>query len=422
MTVRTESGTEEQPVPDSLQNVPVLSDEQAAQLARYGVEIEELYGMPMDIEWTLADGEFAIVQARPVTAIPEAPMDWPLPDPKGTYMRTSIADLMPKPLSPLFVTMGIPTLRDQMTPLGARIIGGTPNLGDHYFTNINTYAYMNTKFPARGWCGFCSVSSPLIHVCFDKSCHSGGMNCTLNYQAFVAGKKDLNPAQMSVNELWRETQELFEAAAYYMDGLMFATMGASAGSEMLTTNVYNKYAKQEGDPDASVLLMGWDNIPVRSEKSLYDIAMWVREDENLTDYILNTPSQELIEKFDSYLILVSVSQFSEFVSRLQTHLDNFGHIVFQLDFGEDLPLDHPEMMLETIKMYLRGEGSNPHERQQASEQKRIQTTETMLRPTERLQTLGIHQGAQCGTIHGRSARGCPVRNWAGLPEDSRTAA
>ena len=36
------------------------------------------------------------------------------------------------------------------------------------------------------------------------------------------------------------------------------------------------------------------------------------------------------------------------------------------------------MMLETIKMYLRGEGTNPYERQQASQQKRIETTETML--------------------------------------------
>ena len=83
MTVRTETGTEEQPVPDSLQKVPVLSDEQAAQLTRYGVEIEELYGMPMDIEWTLADGEFAIVQARPVTAMPEAPLELAAARPKG---------------------------------------------------------------------------------------------------------------------------------------------------------------------------------------------------------------------------------------------------------------------------------------------------------------------------------------------------
>ncbi|MCJ7709072.1 MAG: phosphoenolpyruvate synthase, partial [Anaerolineales bacterium] len=63
MTVRTDSGTEQQPVPDALKNVPVLSDQQAAELARYGAQIDALYGMPMDIEWTLADGQFAIVQA-----------------------------------------------------------------------------------------------------------------------------------------------------------------------------------------------------------------------------------------------------------------------------------------------------------------------------------------------------------------------
>ena len=48
-----------------------------------------------------------------------------------------------------------------------------------------------------------------------------------------------------------------------------------------------------------------------------------------------------------------------------------------MDFAEPLPRDHPEMFLETIKMYLRGQGTNPHERQRASEEKRIQTAEIM---------------------------------------------
>jgi len=116
---------------------------------------------------------------------------------------------------------------------------------------------------------------------------------------------------------------------------------------------------------------------VRSEKSLYDIAFWIGEDKGLTAYVLNAPSHDLaakLEKPDS----VPVSLFPEFASRFQRHLDNFGHIVFQLDFAEPLPLDHPEMLLENIKMYLRGEGTNPHERQQASEERRIQTAETML--------------------------------------------
>ena len=43
--------------------------------------------------------------------------------------------------------------------------------------------------------------------------------------------------------------------------------------------------------------MGWDNIPVRSEKSLYDIAMWVRENDELATYLLETPTEELTAKY-----------------------------------------------------------------------------------------------------------------------------
>ena len=71
MTVRASNGgTEEQPVPEALRRAPVLDDEAAAELVRLAVQIEELYGMPMDIEWALADGALAIVQARPITALP----------------------------------------------------------------------------------------------------------------------------------------------------------------------------------------------------------------------------------------------------------------------------------------------------------------------------------------------------------------
>jgi pyruvate,water dikinase len=153
-------------------------------------------------------------------------------------------------------------------------------------------------------------------------------------------------------------------------------MGASAGSEGLLTQVYNKMAKREGDPEANTLLMGWDNIPVRSEKSLFDIAVWIREDEKLSKYILNTSSHDLVgslEKPDS----VPVPLFPEFAVRFKAYLEKFGHLVFQLDFAEPLPLDHPELLLETIKMYMRGQGTNPHERQHASAEKRIQTAETM---------------------------------------------
>lgn len=69
MTVCTEEGTGEQGVPTHWQRASTLDDRQLVELARLGVQIEALFGMPMDVEWTLARHRFAIVQARPITTL-----------------------------------------------------------------------------------------------------------------------------------------------------------------------------------------------------------------------------------------------------------------------------------------------------------------------------------------------------------------
>src|SRR6266487_4402996 len=117
MTVRTLEGTREEPVPADRRTRAALSPAQAAELARLGVQIEKLYGLPMDIEWALHEGRVFIVQARPITALPnqsiaaaqQAREDaWELPDPRKKYARSSVFELLPDPLSPLFATLGLP--------------------------------------------------------------------------------------------------------------------------------------------------------------------------------------------------------------------------------------------------------------------------------------------------------------------------
>ena len=71
MTVHTPTGTHEEPVPADQRRQAVLSPAQVAELARIGVRIEQLYDRPMDIEWVLAADRFFIVQARPITSLPQ---------------------------------------------------------------------------------------------------------------------------------------------------------------------------------------------------------------------------------------------------------------------------------------------------------------------------------------------------------------
>ncbi|MBN1449639.1 MAG: hypothetical protein JW963_01375, partial [Anaerolineales bacterium] len=376
ITVLAEKGTREEKLEGVRSRSKVMNEADVVELVNIAREIESFYGSPQDIEWCHAESKFYIVQSRPVTALPEAPIEWTPPDPKGVYMRTGVVDLMPNPLSPLYITWAIPTLKKQMKPLGARLGMGLPVLQEDYYTSIHGYAYMNAAFPAKAWWWIITGMLPAYPRLLRNLVPLWRDELHPEYLASVAKYQTKNPEKMSAGELWRDAQEILNAAMYYACGLLFATMGASAGSEGLLTRVYNKFAKQQGDPEANALLMGWDNIPVRSEKSLYDLAVWIHEDEKLSEHILNQSSHKLVanlEKPDS----VHVSSFPEFASHFKTHLDKFGHLVFQLDFAEPLPRDHPEMLMETIRMYLRGQGVNPHERQKASEEKRIRTTETM---------------------------------------------
>ncbi|NTU55102.1 MAG: hypothetical protein HGA79_02520 [Anaerolineales bacterium] len=376
ITVLTERGTREDPLDETRRRSKVMNEAQVVELVNIARRIESYYGSPQDIEWCHAEDKFYVVQSRPVTALPETPIDWTPPNPKGVYMRTSVVDLMPGPLSPLYITWAFPVLKDQMKPLGVRLGMGLPVLQEDYYIAINRYAYMNAAFPAKAWWWIITGMLPAYPKLLRRMVPIWRDELHPEYQAAVAKYQAKDLEKMSAGELWRDAHEILTAGMYYAAGLLFATMGASAGSEGLLTKVYNKFAKQEGDPEANTLLMGWDNIPVRSEKSLYDLAMWIREDEKLAGYILDTSSHSLVVNFENF-DTVPVPLFSEFTSRFKMHLEKFGYLVFQMDFAEPLPRDHPEMLLETIKMYLRGQGVNPHERQKASEAKRIQTAETM---------------------------------------------
>jgi phosphohistidine swiveling domain-containing protein len=390
MTVRTASGTEEQPVPEALAGRAVLSDSQAAELARLGSRIEQLYSMPMDIEWTLEGGRFAIVQARPITTLGEAPLEWKAPNPKGIYMRASIVDLMPDPLSPLFATLGIPALVEQMKPVGQAVMRSRPVLHSDYYTTINSYGYMNVAFPPRTWWWVLTSMIPSYPRLLRTGLSLWRDRVRPGYQQAVAQMRGSSLAEIPAGGLWQAAIKLVDAAMYYVATLLFVTMGPTTGAEALLNKLYTKYARHEGDPAGIALLMGWNSIPVRAEKSLYDLAAWISQDKALTEYLLRTPSSDLTAQLRSPAP-AATPHLAELASRLDQHMGEFGHAVFQMDFAEDLPLDHPEPMIESIKMYLRGQGVNPYERQKASEERRIQTADMALKRLRGLRRWLFHK-------------------------------
>jgi len=67
-------GTVEIPVPEERRSKRCLSPEEVQRLGTEAVRVARELGAPQDIEWTLADGRLHLLQARPITSLPEPPV------------------------------------------------------------------------------------------------------------------------------------------------------------------------------------------------------------------------------------------------------------------------------------------------------------------------------------------------------------
>ncbi|MEJ2539463.1 MAG: PEP/pyruvate-binding domain-containing protein [Gemmatimonadota bacterium] len=63
-------GTRDVPLPDPDRTRSSLTAEQAAEVARTAVRLEEALGSPQDVEWAFQGGRLSLLQTRPVTTLP----------------------------------------------------------------------------------------------------------------------------------------------------------------------------------------------------------------------------------------------------------------------------------------------------------------------------------------------------------------
>jgi pyruvate,water dikinase len=129
-------------------------------------------------------------------------------------------------------------------------------------------------------------------------------------------------------------------------------------------------------------LLGLENLPLRAEKSLYDLAMWARDQIELADYLMRVPSETICAALQADFVPVPLS--GEFSDRFTAYLAEFGHTLYDLDFAKPTPADDPLPLVEAIKAYIEGKGGNPYERQQNQVKRREQAEQAI---TKRLDSL-----------------------------------
>ncbi|MER7334663.1 MULTISPECIES: rifamycin-inactivating phosphotransferase [unclassified Micromonospora] len=112
-------GTEEQAVDSQRQEQPALTDAQVVRLVQLGRRIEAHFGHPQDIEWCLVDGDFQIVQSRPITTL------FPVPEAgdgaNHVYVSVGHQQMMTDPMKPLGLSVWKLTALAPMCDAGGRL-------------------------------------------------------------------------------------------------------------------------------------------------------------------------------------------------------------------------------------------------------------------------------------------------------------
>src|SRR6266581_6480108 len=306
MTVCTTEGTREEPVPAEQRKQAVLSPAQITELAHIGARIETLYGRPMDIEWAIAASRIFIVQARPITALPEpaagpdvaAADTWKLPRPEGHYMRTSVMELLPDPLSPLFATLGLPAWASAMATL-ADDMGMIGVFSDDMLTTINGYGYYDFGFTPAQNAQFILSMPRIVGAAARllRTSRTRWQEARASYAEIVSRWETTDLHTTPGAQLLDGVRAITAEAARYYLSVQSGILPAAYTSEAIFTLVYNRFLKGRNAPPALTFMLGFDSAPIQAEKSLYDLAQWVREQPELAAALANMSSKQFKEAY-----------------------------------------------------------------------------------------------------------------------------
>ena len=104
-------------VPHNMRRKETLSLDQARQVARWAMRAEDHFGTPQDMEWAMADGQFYMLQSRPITVMGHKEIGR---DVHGQYVVFKpLVENFTDPLTPLSIDS-----LNRCGVLGTRFIGG----------------------------------------------------------------------------------------------------------------------------------------------------------------------------------------------------------------------------------------------------------------------------------------------------------
>jgi pyruvate,water dikinase len=341
-TEAEEGGTAVIDVPLDRQNRMSLAPAQAGALAQLGLAIEGHFGSPQDVEWAIAKGQIAILQARPITHRLDTTYNhgWESPLDGAWWARISICDSwLPEPLSPLFASTLFPSLikwwlRNWAGSEAEQL--NNPLLPKPMFCTINGFAYLRfdyrlNEYPLR------TAELILRWFRFHLSPLERRWRTVIlpRHIGRIEALRRRNPNELTSDELLQIIHEVQDLSGEYW-GIIGGLAWYWNIGEWLLASLYPYAVEPIGNGSLDrlnygTLLQGYPTKTLDAELALYDLA---RCDEG---------DDERDRRFQDFLM-------------------RYGHQVYNLDFVDPTPAEQPSFFRWSLERYREGLAEDPRER------------------------------------------------------------
>jgi len=322
-------------------DVPALPDRALRRLARLGAAIERHFGRPQDVEWAWASEELSIVQARPITALPE-----PAPRPsRPMKLWTGIlTELLPDRPYPLEVTTWGPQLLVSaiLAPM-FRNLGVAVRLDRSIVEEDGVVVRFTDRFPFRPTPRILLAPLRLLRLArrYDPAhWQSDPLLMEVQTRARALEARDLQALSWAglldtVHEALTIPHLMGELRIRYL----LPRMPAVGRLRLMLTLL------RAGDRFGTLLFTGLETRTLEANRALEALAARIRSDPALADAFAAHEADELMPALEAH------PAGRAFLTELHAFLDKYGH----REAGATLQISHstwkdaPEVVLGILK-------------------------------------------------------------------------
>ncbi len=370
MTVRTAAGSAEQAVPEEKRRVPVLNSEQISQLAALARAVENHAKRPMDLEWSFADGRLHLLQARPITALPEQMETLDLMG--AEWSRLMLIERYPEPITPFTWSVTADMLFSSLE-MSMSVMGGSfPEDSPPLINQLYGIPYINITLLEQGFAS--SPARPPVEVESDEPKEDSPRPSLKDLPSLLATFARLGKLIRNTHRQWDNLLEAYVTAvrqdadrewesfstadllplfigqytrvAPLLENHAYSIVAAEISLQLLQA-ITRAWLDDEDGHLATTMLSGLTgNMTMETNRALWRLAVQARPHKQLR-HLLSAP---LADDWRKQIAVLPGG--SSFLTELDSFLRLYGHRAPRYEMMHPTWVEQPQQILEMIRAYL----------------------------------------------------------------------